>query len=153
MSLDEFDDVRLRFVFEYVQTMTNMKTEKILKLQEDVKSFEKILNFFETTDETLLIIMMSFGGNLEVFYSFPSVMKNKAYYFVKTSKISYDKSSEIGFMRSNITYGDINKSPLHHFIAFVNTVRSSHTNFNLIKLRFYLPLSSMRKIGRIGQKL
>lgn len=123
MSLDELDDLRFRFVFEYIQSMVDMKTDRLLKMREDVSSMAKIEEFFDNQDETLMVIIITFGGTMEVYNSFPAVMKNKGFYFVKHGKVSYEKSADLLQLKSGITYGDLHKSPIHHFIAFVNSVR------------------------------
>ncbi|VDK85898.1 unnamed protein product [Dibothriocephalus latus] len=123
-SLDDIDDSRLRFVFEYLRAMSDMKIEKLLKLREDQVSMDKIMEFFESSDLSLLVIIFGFGGGLEVFFEYPPAMKNKALYFVKKEKNSYEKGVDINLLKANVIYGDMHKSPLHHFIAFVNTVLS-----------------------------
>ncbi len=138
----------MRFVFEYIQSMVDIKTDRLLKLQEDVVSMGKIIEFFENQDELLMVVIMTFGGTIEVYNSFPAVMKNKGYYFVKNSKVSYEANSELSQMKNSITYGDLHKSPIHHFIAFVNTVSYPLSiNFKRFSPRLFL----MRKTVKNGQ--
>lgn len=122
MSLDELDDVRLRFVFEYLQVMTDVRPEKFLKMKEDTTIIGKIMEFFENQDEHLMLIVYPPGGTMEVYNQFPPAMKSKGYYFVKNRPASYERHVDLMQLKSGITYGDLHKSPIHHFIAFVNSV-------------------------------
>ncbi|KAL5110547.1 Dynein beta chain ciliary [Taenia crassiceps] len=122
MSLEELDDMRLRFVFDYLQAMTDMKPEKLLKVKDDTVTMDRILEFFENQEEQLMIIILLSGGQMEVYNRFPAAMKNKGYYFVKNQPVSFEKNIDMNQLKSGVIYGDLHKSPIHHFIAFVNSV-------------------------------
>ena len=122
MSLDELDDMRLRFVFDYLHSMTDLKPEKLLKMKENAPVMDKIIGFFEDPDEQMMIIVLPPGGQIEVYSTFPAVMKSKGYYFSKNGPISFDKNCDMQQLKSGIVLGDLHKSPIHHFIAFVNSV-------------------------------
>ena len=125
MSLDELDDMRLRFVFDYLQCMTDLKPEKLLKMKENAPIMDKIIAFFEDPDEQMMIIILPPGGQMEVYNTFPPVMKSKGYYFAKNSPISFEENCDMQQLKSSIVLGDLHKSPIHHFIAFVNSVSLS----------------------------
>lgn len=118
MSLEEFDDPRLGFVFDYL----NLATGKLAKSKEETNTINKILEFFENQSENMMIIIPSPSGVMEVYKQFPAEMKSNAYYFVKNQPASYDKQTDMKLLQSEIACGDLHKSPLHHFTAFVNSV-------------------------------
>ncbi|KAM3184981.1 hypothetical protein ACTXT7_007293 [Hymenolepis weldensis] len=122
MSLEELDDPRLRFVFDYLQVATDKKLEKLIKIKEDTEKIDKILKFFENQEEIVMIILFPTSGTMEVYKQFPAEMKSKGYYFVKNQPIGFEKHSDLAQLKSGITYGDLHKSPIHHFTAFVNSV-------------------------------
>lgn len=135
MSLEELDDMRLRFVFDYLQAMTDMKPEKLLKVKEDTVTMDKILEFFENQEEQLMIIIPLSGGQMEVYNKFPAAMKSKGYYFVKNQPVSFEKNIDMNQLKSGIIYGDLHKSPIHHFIAFVNSVNLPSKLFLILSFR------------------
>ncbi|TPP61873.1 Dynein beta chain ciliary [Fasciola gigantica] len=122
MSVDDIEDLRLRFVFGYIQLITDVKYDKIRKFLDDTKQAEKLLDFFENHELSHLFVVLTPTGVFEVYTHFPDTFKYKVFYFVKKERGTIEKNSEWQTLNSSISYGDLNKSPLHHFIAFVNTV-------------------------------
>ncbi|VDO09761.1 unnamed protein product [Rodentolepis nana] len=122
MPLEEIEDSRLRFVFDYLQVVTDRKVDKLLKLKDDADIIEKILKYFENQEELIMIIIIPPSGIMEVYNHFPAEMKGKGYYFIKNHPAVFEKHADLAQLKSGITYGDLHKSPIHHFTAFVNSV-------------------------------
>ena len=122
MPLEEIEDVRLRFVFEYVQLITEVKYDKVKKFFEDAAQYQEMMEFFENVDQMHLFVILSPSGVFNITTNFPDSLKFKTFYFVKREKITFEKSADVHQLASNLLYGELNKSPLHHFIAFVDTV-------------------------------
>lgn len=122
MSVEDIEDLRLRFVFSYVQLITEVKYDKIKKFLEDIKQAEKLLEFFENHDLTHLFMVLTPTGVFEVYTDFPDTFKHKVFYFIKKERGVIEKNVDWQTLNATISYGDLNKSPLHHFITFVDTV-------------------------------
>ncbi|KAF7259764.1 hypothetical protein EG68_06612, partial [Paragonimus skrjabini miyazakii] len=121
MSVEDIEDIRLRFVFEYIQLITDVKFDKIRKFLDDSKQAEKLLDFFDQSDLTHLFVTLHPTGVFEIHTKFPEVFKYKAFYFIKKERGPIEKNIEVSVLNAALSYGDLDKSPLHHFIAFVNT--------------------------------
>ncbi|VDP92926.1 unnamed protein product [Echinostoma caproni] len=124
MSVEDIEDLRLRFVFNYIQLITDVKYDKIKKFLDDTKQAEKLLEFFEQQELSHLFVVLTPTGVFEVYTKFPQVFKYKVFYFIKKERGVIEKNNEWNVINTMLSYGDLNKSPLHHFIAFVNTVLS-----------------------------
>ncbi|GAA54008.1 dynein beta chain ciliary, partial [Clonorchis sinensis] len=124
MSVEDIEDLRLRFVFSYIQLITDVKYDKIKKFLDDSKQAEKLLDFFEHSDLTHLFVVLHPTGIFEIHTKFPEVFKFKAFYFIKKERGVIEKNTDWHALNALLSYGDMDKSPLHHFIAFVNTVLS-----------------------------
>ncbi|CAL8089314.1 unnamed protein product [Calicophoron daubneyi] len=124
MSVEDIEDIRLRFVFDYIQLITDVKYEKIKKFLDDTKQAEKLLAFFDQQDLMQLFVILNPQGVFEIYTQVPENFKYKAFYFLKKEKGTIEKNIEAQALNAALNYGDLNKSPLHHFIAFVNTVLS-----------------------------
>ncbi|KAF8564890.1 hypothetical protein P879_11250 [Paragonimus westermani] len=122
MSVEDIEDIRLRFVFEYIQLIADVKFDKIRKFLDDSKQVKRLLDFFDQSDLTHLFVTLHPTGVFEINTKFPEVFKYKAFYFIKKERGSIEKNIGKSVLNAALSYGDLDKSPLHHFIAFVNTI-------------------------------
>ncbi|CAH8851275.1 unnamed protein product [Trichobilharzia szidati] len=124
MPFEEISDIRLRFIFDFIQLITDVKWDKVKKFLEDANSVQTIIDYFEQMDQLHLFITVTPTGIFEIMTQFPAKFKSKVFYFIKKGKYAMERYVDFATLQNQINYGEMNKSPLHHFIAFVNTVLS-----------------------------
>lgn len=115
----DFEDPRFEYISEYVLKTFKLKPDKWSKLVGNEEYKQIILDFFEKTDNSQLIISLSGSGSLTPCYIFPVVGKSKSLYFVKR-----EKKDPIGKdnYKGSLLFGDLSYAPLEQLSALVDEI-------------------------------
>lgn len=131
----DFEDPRFEYISEYVLKTFKLKPDKWSKLVGNEEYKQIILDFFEKTDNSQLIISLSGSGSLTPCYIFPVVGKSKSLYFVKR-----EKKDPIGKdnYKGSLLFGDLSYAPLEQLSALVDEVSYSLLISSLIMVVNFL---------------
>ena len=116
----DFNDPRFEYISEYVLKTFKLKPDKWSKLVGNEEYKQIVLDFFEKTDNSQLVIVLSSSGQLIPDYTFPNTGKNKTVYFLKREK--KDPVSKDGY-KGSLLFGDLSYTPLDQLSALVEEVR------------------------------
>ena len=114
----ELNDSRVEFMADYVIKTLKIKPDKFSKMYSVEDTRQMFLDFFEKSDVPSLVIAQP-GGTLVTTFEWPNKPKAKACYFVKTSRDSINKDTNL---RTSLMYGDLSYAPLDQLSAFVDEV-------------------------------
>lgn len=115
----ELGDARVEFMADYVLKTLRIKGDKWTKMYGQEENKMMFMDFFEKSDNMVMIIQAAGGGALSVSYDWPSSLRNKAIYFVRKGKDLITKDANL---RNVLYYGDLSYSPLEQLSAFVDEV-------------------------------
>lgn len=116
----ELGDARVEFMADYVLKTLRLKGDKFTKMYNVEENKMMFMEFFEKADDMVMIIQAVGGAVLNVSYGWPTILRNKACYFVRKGKDSIAKDANL---RDCFYYGDISNAPLEQLSAFVEGVR------------------------------
>ena len=115
----DFNDPRFEYISEYVLKTFKLKPDKWSKLVGNEEHKQIVLDFFEKTDNSQLVVVLSNAGQLIPDYIFPTSGKNKTVYFLKREK--KDPVTKDGF-KGSLLFGDLSYTPLDQLSALVEEV-------------------------------
>lgn len=115
----DFSDPRFEYISEYVLKTFKLKPEKWTKLVGNEEYKQVVIEFFEKTDNSHLVIVLSNTGQLIPEYTFPAAGKNKTVYFLKREK--KDPITKDGY-KGSLLFGDLSCTPLDQLSALVEEV-------------------------------
>lgn len=113
------EDARVAFIADYVLKSLRLKGDKWSKMYSLEENQLVFTQFFEKSDNTVLIVQANSGGAISVSYDWPTNLKNKACYFVRKAKDVITKDVDL---RNVLYYGDLSYAPLEQLSAFVDEV-------------------------------
>ena len=115
----DFNDPRFEYISEYVLKTFKLKPDKWTKLVGNEEYKQVVIEFFEKTDNSQLVIVLSNTGQLIPEYAFPAACKNKTVYFLKREK--KDPITKDGY-KGSLLSGDLSSAPLDQLSALVEEV-------------------------------
>lgn len=118
----ELGDARVEFIADYVLKTLRLKGDKFSKLYNVEENKMMFMDFFEKSDNMVMVIQAAGGGALSVAYDWPTNLRNKACYFVRKGKDLITKDANL---RNVLYYGDLSYAPLEQLSAFVDEVQFS----------------------------
>ena len=105
----ELGDARVEFMADYVLKTLRLKGDKWTKMYNLEENKMMFMDFFEKADHMVMIIQAAGGGALSVTYAWPTTLRNKACYFVRTGKALIAQDANL---RNAFYYGDVSYAPL-----------------------------------------
>nr|CAD7439422.1 unnamed protein product [Timema bartmani] len=116
---EEEEDLRLTFMFEYLQKTMRLKQERWTKMLA-TEELEKILMDFlngRVADE-VLVMTLNPAGQLIPVLGFPASIRNKAVYFIKRDKETITGEN----FRRRLVFGDMAPKPVDELATLVEEV-------------------------------
>uniref|UniRef100_A0ACB8EKG7 Dynein heavy chain 17, axonemal n=1 Tax=Sphaerodactylus townsendi TaxID=933632 RepID=A0ACB8EKG7_9SAUR len=111
-------DKRLDFIEKYCYLSLRMKPDKWSKFATSEEVLAMLNEFYEKQDLMVLVITLNPTGQLVPCIGFPSVLKNKAVYFVKRKHENITKDN----IQNAVLVGDLSPSPVEQMMAVVEEV-------------------------------
>ncbi|KAM9001324.1 dynein axonemal heavy chain 17 [Sarcophilus harrisii] len=107
MHLEAYNNLSLRF-----------KPDKWFKMLGSEEYLNMLIEFFDKGDTLVMVFTMNQAGLIIPCIGFPSVLKSKGSYFVKSNNEPVTKLN----YQSLLLYGDISHTPVEQFIAVVEEI-------------------------------
>lgn len=118
---DPSQDKRFEFISEYVLQTLKLKNDKWQKCIGIEENKALMLEFFDKSDNPVLVISSSAAGALTPTYEFPTSSKAKAVYFIRKSRETISPDG----IKQQLLYGDISYAPLDQLSSLVDEVTSN----------------------------
>nr|XP_048307819.1 dynein axonemal heavy chain 17 [Myodes glareolus] len=117
-------DVRVEYLEAVSFIVLKFKADKWSKLIGAEENMALLMEFFDKTDVSVLVLTLNPAGMIIPCLGFPESLKSKGIYFIKTKPENITKDN----YKSRLLYGDISPTPVDQLIAVVEEVLYSLLN-------------------------
>ncbi|KAH0517950.1 Dynein heavy chain 17, axonemal [Microtus ochrogaster] len=117
-------DVRVEYLEAVSFIILKYKADKWGKLIGAEENMALLMEFFDKTDVSVLVLTLNAAGMIIPCLGFPESLKSKGIYFIKTKPENITKDN----YKTSLLYGDISPTPVDQLIAVVEEVLYSLLN-------------------------